>query len=348
MVQQVLQRFELHHSTVQRTPLAIDNRLTGPFPDEPFEPSGPYAELVDCLMYLLTCTCPDLAFPLSILARLVVPRRHRPVDWTATVRVAKSTQGYYFSLGSGAVSWRSTRSSSRHGQARFDFVESEANTVDIFTKALPPCDHQRCLCGDVVIRPKLCFLVAGLVTVHFCPARRSPVAPPARRPAAAALATTICAKALRAPLLRPPILLVATPVPVHPWTRQQESQRIRGPVNKQGSGPVNPPSSEPTDPPSDLPATAVSARPSVPNTYPVRATRPRFPRRLLHMSVFLAHLTRYPSLPLPHRIPIRDFGYEGGGGVEGVAAMKCYSPTLCPASHLLRLLLWGEGGGDPG
>ncbi|CAI7817701.1 unnamed protein product [Closterium sp. NIES-53] len=171
MVQQVLQRFELQHSTVHRTPLAVDHRLTGPFPDETFESSGPYAELVDCLM---------------------------------------STQGYCFSLGSGAVSWRSTRSSSvststaeaeiyagamaaqelrwltfllvdlgerpssaptlftdnkasillcreprmesrvkhihvryfllrelqRRGQTRFEFVESEANTADIFTKAV--------------------------------------------------------------------------------------------------------------------------------------------------------------------------------------------------------------------
>ncbi|CAI7768952.1 unnamed protein product [Closterium sp. NIES-54] len=148
MVQQVLQRFEHQHSTVQRTPLAVDHRLTGPFPDEPFEPSVPYAELVDCLMYLMTCTLPDLAFLLSILARFVAPGRHRPVHWTAAVRVGKylattsgvglvlggrqdvvltghcdssyaddvethrSTQGYFFSLGSGAVSWRSTRSSS--------------------------------------------------------------------------------------------------------------------------------------------------------------------------------------------------------------------------------------------
>ncbi|CAI7770813.1 unnamed protein product [Closterium sp. NIES-53] len=123
MVQQVLQRFEIQHSTVQRTPLAVDHRLTRPFPDEPFEPSGPYAELVGCLI-------------------------HRPFHWTVAVRVAKylattlgvglvlggrqdvvltghcdssyaddaethrSTQGYCFSLGSGAVSWRSTRSSS--------------------------------------------------------------------------------------------------------------------------------------------------------------------------------------------------------------------------------------------
>ncbi|CAI7840032.1 unnamed protein product, partial [Closterium sp. NIES-53] len=46
----VLQRFEFQHSTVQRTPLAVDHRLTGPFPDKPIEPSGPYAELVGCLM----------------------------------------------------------------------------------------------------------------------------------------------------------------------------------------------------------------------------------------------------------------------------------------------------------
>ncbi|CAI7844687.1 unnamed protein product, partial [Closterium sp. NIES-53] len=148
MVLQVLQRFKLQHSTVQRTPHAVDHRLTRPFPDKLFEPSGPYTELVGCLMYLMTCARPDLAFPLSILAHFVVRGRHRPLHWTAAVRVAKylattsgvglvlggrqdvvltshcdssyaddaemhrSTQGYCFSLGSGAVSWRSTRSSS--------------------------------------------------------------------------------------------------------------------------------------------------------------------------------------------------------------------------------------------
>ncbi|CAI7811836.1 unnamed protein product [Closterium sp. NIES-53] len=138
MVQQILQQFELQHSTLQRTPLVVDHRLTRPFPDEPFKPRCPCAELVGCLMYLMTCTRPDLAFPLSILARFVAPGRHRPVHWTAAVRVAKylattsgvglvlggqrsvlltghsdssyaddaethrSIQGYCFSLGSGA------------------------------------------------------------------------------------------------------------------------------------------------------------------------------------------------------------------------------------------------------
>ncbi|CAI7780888.1 unnamed protein product [Closterium sp. NIES-54] len=147
MVQQVLRRFGFQFSTTQPTPLAVDHRLTGPFPDEAFEYNGPYAELVGCLMYLMTCTRPDLAFPLSVLSCFVATGRHRLVHWTAAVRVAKylattsgmglvlggtqpvvltghcdssyvddvetprSTQGYCFTLGASALSWRSTRSS---------------------------------------------------------------------------------------------------------------------------------------------------------------------------------------------------------------------------------------------
>ncbi|CAI7784408.1 unnamed protein product [Closterium sp. NIES-53] len=116
--------------------------------DKPFDSSGPYPELVGCLMYLMTCTRLDLAYPLSVLAGFVAPGRHRPSHWYATKRVAKyvastsgmglvlggrqpvtltglsdsswaddaeslkSTQGYCFSLGTGAVSWRSTWASS--------------------------------------------------------------------------------------------------------------------------------------------------------------------------------------------------------------------------------------------
>ncbi|CAI7799268.1 unnamed protein product [Closterium sp. NIES-53] len=204
-------------------------------------------------MYLITCTRLDLAFPLSVLSRFVATGRHRTIHWTATVRVVKylattsgmglvlggtqlvvltghcdssyaddvetqrSTQGYYFSLGARAVSWRSMRSLSvasfsaeaeiyagamaaqqlcwltflltdlgewpcsaptlfadnkamillcreprlerrlkhidmryfflrelqRRGHARLDFVASEANTTDVFTKALAPGYHHR-------------------------------------------------------------------------------------------------------------------------------------------------------------------------------------------------------------
>ncbi|CAI7736859.1 unnamed protein product [Closterium sp. NIES-54] len=148
LVEQILTQFRFPFSKVQLTPLVVDHGLTAPPSDEPFESSDPYPELVGCLMYLMTCACPDLAYPLSILAHFVAPGRHQHSHWYATKRVAKyvastssmglvlggkqpvtltgfsdsswaddaqslrSTQGYCFSLGTGAVSWRSNRASS--------------------------------------------------------------------------------------------------------------------------------------------------------------------------------------------------------------------------------------------
>ncbi|CAI7902467.1 unnamed protein product [Closterium sp. NIES-54] len=253
MVQQVLQRFGFTYSSPQATPLPTRHSLSALPSDESVESRGPYPELVGCLMYLMTCTRPDLAYPLSILARYVAPGRHRPEHMTTAKRVLCylcstsgmglvlggqsqvvltghadaswaddqatqwSSQGYTFSLGSGSVSWRATRSSSvlgssceaeiyagamaaqelhwltylltdlgepprsppvlyvdnkamlalcqeqrlehrtkhialryflacelqQRGQLRLAYVASEANTADVFTKALVPCDHQR-------------------------------------------------------------------------------------------------------------------------------------------------------------------------------------------------------------
>ncbi|CAI7828699.1 unnamed protein product [Closterium sp. NIES-54] len=96
MVQQVLQRFGFTYSSPQSTPLPTGQSLSAPPLDESIEPSGPYPELVGCLMYLMTCTRPDLAYPLSILARYVAPGRHRKVHWDAAKRVLRylcSTSG---------------------------------------------------------------------------------------------------------------------------------------------------------------------------------------------------------------------------------------------------------------
>ncbi|CAI7862107.1 unnamed protein product, partial [Closterium sp. NIES-53] len=79
MVQQVLQRFGFTYSSPQSTPLPTGHSLSAPPSDESVEPSGPYPELVGCLMYLMTCTRPDLAYPLSLLAHYVAPGRHRKV-----------------------------------------------------------------------------------------------------------------------------------------------------------------------------------------------------------------------------------------------------------------------------
>ncbi|CAI7837705.1 unnamed protein product, partial [Closterium sp. NIES-53] len=270
MVQQVLQRFDFTYSSPQATPLCTRHSLSALPSDESVEPSGPYPELVGCLMYLMTCTRPDLAYPLSILARYVASGRHRPEHMAAAKRVLRylcstsglglvlggrspvvltghvdafwvddlatqqSSQGYTFSLGSGSVSWRSTRLSSvlssiceaeiyagamdaqelrcltysltdlgepprsppvlyvdnkamlalcrehglehrtkhialryflarklqQRGQLRLAYVASQANTADIFTKALRPCDHQR-FCTMLGLLALLCL--TGLV-----------------------------------------------------------------------------------------------------------------------------------------------------------------------------------------
>ncbi|CAI7775643.1 unnamed protein product [Closterium sp. NIES-54] len=132
----------------------LGHSLSAPPSDESVELSGPYPELVGCLMYLMTCTRPDLAYPLGLLARYVAPAtRHRKVHMDAAKRVLRylcstsgmglvlggrgdvvltghsdtswvddqatqrSSQGYTFRLGSGSVSWRSTRSSSVLGSS---------------------------------------------------------------------------------------------------------------------------------------------------------------------------------------------------------------------------------------
>ncbi|CAI7872202.1 unnamed protein product [Closterium sp. NIES-53] len=228
MVQQVLQRFDFTYSSPQATPLSTRHSLSALPSDESVEPSGPYPELVGCLMYLMTCTRPDLAYPLSILARYVAPGRYRPEHMAAAKRVLRylcSTSGLGLVLGGRSpvvltghadASWvddlATQRSSSceaeiyagamaaqelhwltylltdlgepprsppvlyvdnkamlalcqehrpehrtkhialryflahelqQRGQLRLAYVASQANTADIFTKALQPCDHQR-------------------------------------------------------------------------------------------------------------------------------------------------------------------------------------------------------------
>ncbi|CAI7841333.1 unnamed protein product [Closterium sp. NIES-54] len=102
MVHQVVQRFGFRYSSSQSSPLPTGHSLSAPPLNESVELSGPYPELVGCLMYLMTCTRPDLAYPLSILARYVAPGRHRPEHWEAAKRVLRcscSTLGMGLVLG---------------------------------------------------------------------------------------------------------------------------------------------------------------------------------------------------------------------------------------------------------
>ncbi|CAI7834562.1 unnamed protein product, partial [Closterium sp. NIES-53] len=195
MVQQVLQRFGFTYSLPQSTPLPTGDSLLAPPSDGT---SG-------------------MGLVLGGRARVVLTG-HADASWVDDLATQRSSQGYTFSLGSGSVSWRSTRSSSvlsssceaeiyagamaaqelcwltylltdlgeaprsppvlyvdnkamlalcqehrlehrtKHialryflarelqlrGQLRLAYVASQANTADVFTKALQPYDHQPC------------------------------------------------------------------------------------------------------------------------------------------------------------------------------------------------------------
>ncbi|CAI7803623.1 unnamed protein product [Closterium sp. NIES-54] len=102
MVQHVLQRFGFTYSSPQSTPMPTGHSLSALPSDESVEPSGPYPELVGCLMYLMTCTQRYLADPPSLLARYVAPCGHRKVHWDAAKRVLRylcSTSGIRLVLG---------------------------------------------------------------------------------------------------------------------------------------------------------------------------------------------------------------------------------------------------------
>ncbi|CAI7731511.1 unnamed protein product [Closterium sp. NIES-53] len=112
MVQQVLQRFGFTWSSAQATPLATGHSLSAPPSDESVEPSGPYPELVGCLMVLrYLCNTSGMGLVLGGRGDVVLTGHSDAsrIDDQATQR---SSQGYTFSLGSGSISGRSTRSSS--------------------------------------------------------------------------------------------------------------------------------------------------------------------------------------------------------------------------------------------
>ncbi|CAI7747250.1 unnamed protein product [Closterium sp. NIES-54] len=227
MVQQVLQRFGFTYSSPQSTPLPTGHSLSAPPSDESVEPSGPYPELVGCLI------TSGMGLVLGGRARVVLTG-DADASWVDDLAMQRLSQGYTFSLGSGSVSWRSTRSSSvlsssceaeiyagamaaqelrwltylltdlgeaprsplvlyvdnkamlalcqehilehrtkhialryfldrelqQRGQLRLAYVASRANTADVFTEALQPCDHQR-FCTVLGLVPTVSHLLTS-------------------------------------------------------------------------------------------------------------------------------------------------------------------------------------------
>ncbi|CAI7861305.1 unnamed protein product [Closterium sp. NIES-53] len=125
MVHRVVQRFGFRYSSPQSTPLPTGHSLSGPPLDESVEQSGTYREAAKRVLRYL---CSTSAMGLVLGGRgTVVLTRHADASWVDDLATQRSSLGYTFSLGSGSVSWRSTRSSS---------VLSSSCEAEIYTGAM--------------------------------------------------------------------------------------------------------------------------------------------------------------------------------------------------------------------
>ncbi|CAI7913603.1 unnamed protein product [Closterium sp. NIES-54] len=179
MVHQVLHCFDFQFSLPQPTPLSTGHSLSAPPSDESVEPSGPYPELVGCLM-VLRYPCSTLGMGLVLGGQgPVVLIGHADASWVDDSATQRSSQGYTFILvlyvdnkamialcqehrlehrmKHIAPLYFLARELPQCVPLRLAYVATRANTADIFTKALPPGDHQRfsTVLGLVPILPHL-------------------------------------------------------------------------------------------------------------------------------------------------------------------------------------------------
>ncbi|CAI7883870.1 unnamed protein product [Closterium sp. NIES-54] len=185
MVQQVLQRFGFTYSSPQATPLPTRHSLSALPSDEFVESSGPYPELVGCLIlgsgsvswratrsssvlgssceaeiYAGAMAAQELRWLTYLLTDLGEPPRSPPilyVDNKAMLALCRE-QRLEHRTKHIALRYFLARELQQRGQLRLAYVASEANTADVFTKALAPCDHQR-FCTQLGLVPGLPHLL---------------------------------------------------------------------------------------------------------------------------------------------------------------------------------------------
>ncbi|CAI7781464.1 unnamed protein product [Closterium sp. NIES-53] len=143
MVQQVLQRFGFMYSSPQSTPLPTGHSLSAPPSDESVEPISPTS---------------GMGLVLGGRARVVLTG-HADASWVDDLATQRSSsceaEIYTGAMAAQELRWltylltdlgetpRSPRVLYQRGELRLAYVASQANTADVFTKALQPCDHQR-------------------------------------------------------------------------------------------------------------------------------------------------------------------------------------------------------------
>eukprot|EP00253_Pinus_taeda_P013575 PITA_13575 len=112
-VNQVLSRFNMQECKAAITPTVMGLKLSREDRRKDFDPSL-YKSIVGSLMYL-TATRPDIMYAVSLISRFMERPKEAhwqtDSDWAGSVDDRKSTSGYVFHMGSGAISWASKKQS---------------------------------------------------------------------------------------------------------------------------------------------------------------------------------------------------------------------------------------------
>ncbi|CAI7933157.1 unnamed protein product [Closterium sp. NIES-54] len=152
MAHHVLQRFGFPFSSPQPSPLFTSYSVSVPHLDESVEPNGPYPELVGCLIssceaeiYAGAMAAQELRWLTYLLTDLGEQPRSPPilyVDNKAMIALCHEHRPEHRTKHI-ALRYFLARELQQRGQLRLAYVATQANTADVFTKALPPGDHQR-------------------------------------------------------------------------------------------------------------------------------------------------------------------------------------------------------------
>ncbi|CAI7856088.1 unnamed protein product, partial [Closterium sp. NIES-54] len=123
MVEQVLQRFGFTYSSPLSTPLPTGHSLSALPSDESVEPSGPYPEVVGCLI------TSGMGLVLGGRARVVLTG-HADASWVDELATQRSSQGYTFSLDSSSSDVVEVKLPSRHS-THFNFGVPPKKWADV-------------------------------------------------------------------------------------------------------------------------------------------------------------------------------------------------------------------------
>ncbi|GJT97990.1 zinc finger, CCHC-type containing protein [Tanacetum coccineum] len=111
-IEKVLKKFNYSDCTPISTPLDTYEKL---MPNKGLAVSQlEYSSVIGCLMYVMTCTRPDIAF-------ILVLEGYTDARWISNIKDNLSTSGWVFLLGGGAISWASKKQTCITGST----IESE-------------------------------------------------------------------------------------------------------------------------------------------------------------------------------------------------------------------------------